>query len=170
MRIFRWERESKTFPRPPLWPRLHPPRLRRLAQKNPAYMDEGSPLLAEVSAKMEHSNSAKNMRARAGTFWIIFIGSIFFILDQGGLPISAASGQAWHSVSTSVVSPPPTCCHSGSTCCHSVDTAPHVCETNVAPRSTHIGQLCTLDNFPISWAPCWLSPDPASACMCTYCA
>ena len=76
-------------------------------------MDEGSPLLVEVSAKMEHSNSAKNMRARAGTFWIIFIGSIFFILDQGGLPISAASGQAWHSVSTSVVSPPPTCCHSG---------------------------------------------------------
>jgi hypothetical protein len=37
-------------------------------------MDEGAPLLA-VSAKMEHSNSAK-MRARAGTFLLIFIASI----------------------------------------------------------------------------------------------
>ena len=62
---------------------------------------------------MEHSNSAKNMRARAGTFWIIFIGSIFFILDCG-VPTSSASGQASHSASMSVVSPPPPCCHSGS--------------------------------------------------------
>ena len=74
-------------------------------------MDEGAPLLA-VSAKMEHSNSAK-MRARAGTFLLIFIASIFFILDCG-LPISSASGQSSHSVSTTVVSPPPPCCHSGS--------------------------------------------------------
>ena len=81
-----------------------------------AMVDEKTRLL-DVSAKMEHSNSAA-MRARAGTFLIIFIGSIFFILDCG-LPISSASGQASHSVSkkadaSHMVSPPPPCCHSGS--------------------------------------------------------
>ena len=41
MRIFRWERESKTFPRPPLWPRLHPPRLPSSRTKKPSLYGRG---------------------------------------------------------------------------------------------------------------------------------
>ena len=75
-------------------------------------MDEGTSLLAVSAMKMEHSNAAKR-RESAGTFLLVFIASIFFVL-QFGQPISSAIGLASHRCSTSVVSPPPPCCHSGS--------------------------------------------------------
>ena len=75
-------------------------------------MDEGTPLLAVSAMKMEHSNAAKR-RESAGTFLLVFIASIFFVL-QFGQPIPSAIGLASHRCSTSVVSPPPPCCHSGS--------------------------------------------------------